>query len=68
MDSKRIVVEVVGGVVNAVYTNIADVDVTLVDWDELDESESISVCAGALPAISLDLMTPELKQALRCSE
>jgi hypothetical protein len=45
-DRPNIVVEVLGGCVTSVYTDVPHARVFLIDWDNLEESEKLSEVGG----------------------
>jgi len=56
----KIVIECSGGVVTSVYSN-SDVEITLLDWDEVEEGGE----AEHIPAVSLDNLPSETKALLK---
>ncbi len=57
---KRIIIEIRGGVMQAVYCNEA-IQVTLVDWDEREDDPSAS-CAHKVKMCALHFMPEETKE------
>ncbi|HUV03756.1 MAG TPA: hypothetical protein VMX94_01470 [Armatimonadota bacterium] len=66
-----IVVEVRGGVVVEVYTNITDARVVIVDWDEAEHPDQVGVAGGLLAHAQLEAMlgttSAECRAVLGCS-
>ena len=52
-----IVVEARGGNVVAVYSNLSDASVVLVDWDNIQAGDT----AGELPGVPLDVMPEDTR-------
>lgn len=59
----KLVIECSGGVVTAVYSN-RDVDITLVDWDDIDEGDQ-PVDLGALPLVAMPAETREATRKIK---
>ncbi len=58
-----IFIEVAGGVVISVYTNIPNARVLLADWDDIGESNPDSNNVGLLACSKLESIPLELRQA-----
>lgn len=54
-----IIVEIRGGVLVAVYTDIPNARAVLVDWDEVESPEDLTVAGGIYPMDSVASMPDE---------
>lgn len=61
----EIVINVLGGVVTGVFTDIPEAKVTVVDWDNYEPSVHNYDWVGEMPQDSLSCMPPELSAALK---
>jgi len=57
-ESAGIVVEIRGGTLVAVYTDVPDARVVLVDWDDVEAGDT----PGAIPHESLASAPPEIRR------
>lgn len=60
---KNLVIEVHGGVVQEIYSDVEDIRVIVVDWDNYDKSLSES-CAGEMNKWPLSHMPAELEEQI----
>jgi len=62
-----IVVEVRGGVVIEVYTDVTDARVVIVDWDEAEHPDQVGVAGGILVHARLEEMPNETRTECRAA-